>query len=52
MFAIQEKNEILKLKAETFGIDLSEGQNDDLNKQKVHDSFPRLAIDAEYLETA
>ena len=53
MFAIQEKNEILKLKAETFGIDLSKGQNDDLNKQKVHDSFPRLAaIDAEYLETA
>jgi len=49
MFAIQEKNEILKLKAETFGIDLTADQNADAAKHKVLESFPRLgAIDLLY----
>ncbi len=51
MFAIQEKNEILKLKAETFGIDLTEGQQMAKGQQKILESFPRLGeIDLKYQE--
>ena len=51
MFAIQEKNEILKLKAETFGIDLAEGIEGGTGTQKVLEAFPRLGeIDLKYKE--
>lgn len=50
LFSIQEKNEILKLKAETFGVDLTEKEDGAVN-YKVYDAFPRLAsIDAQYRE--
>ncbi|MGD9813806.1 MAG: hypothetical protein AB7D50_02180 [Bacilli bacterium] len=51
LFAIQEKNEILKLKAETFGVDLAEGDQDTANR-KAQEAFPRLTeIDTLYQET-
>ena len=51
LFAIQEKNEILKLKAETFGIDLNEDQQGLQDNRKVVETFPRLAqIDGTYKE--
>lgn len=51
LFAIQEKNEILKLKAETFGIDLTENQQGIGENRKVLEAFPRLGeIDLTYKE--
>ncbi|MFA5421658.1 MAG: hypothetical protein WC344_02525 [Bacilli bacterium] len=49
--AIQEKNEILKLKAETFGIG-PEGKSTDVseNERRVMEAFPKLgAIDKQYI---
>lgn len=52
LFAIQEKNEILKLKAETFGVDLAEGKEGTSTSRKAMEAFPRLTeIDMKYAET-
>lgn len=53
LFAIQEKNEILKLKAETFGVDLTKDKDGQLvENSKVMEAFPRLGeIDQKYLTT-